>query len=215
MYRPAHFERCDPASLHALLRERPLATIVALLPGGMEANLIPLEFDPDAGPYGCLRGHLARANPLARELAAAGRAGVVALALFHGPQCYISPGWYPGKREHGKVVPTWNYVVVEARGRLRGIDDRDWLQALLHRLTTEHERSQSTPWRVDDAPADYIAQTLRAIVGIEIELEAPLRGKWKTSQNRSEADRDGVAAALRAQGDDDSLAMARLVQPAR
>ncbi len=215
MYQPAHFERRDDASLQALLRERPLASLVALLPHGMEANLVPLAFDPTAGSHGCLRGHLARANPLARELAAAAGDGVAALALFHGPQCYISPGWYASKREHGKVVPTWNYVVVEARGRLRGIDDRDWLLALLDRLTAEHEQAQPLPWHISDAPADYIEPMLRAIVGIEIALDAPLRGKWKTSQNRSAADRDGVAAALRARGDDDSLAMAQLVQPPR
>ena len=211
MYQPAHFERRDDASLQALLRERPLASLVALLPHGMEANLVPLEFDPTAGSHGCLRGHLARANPLARELAAAAGGGVAALALFHGPQCYISPGWYASKREHGKVVPTWNYVVVEARGRLRGIDDRDWLLALLDRLTAEHEQAQPLPWHISDAPADYIEPMLRAIVGIEIEL-TQVQGKWKASQNRSASDRAGVAAGLEALDPDAAHAMAALVR---
>jgi transcriptional regulator len=188
MYLPKHFEQHDRHALIALMRERPLATLVV---AGDEptADLIPLEFHADDGPHGTLRGHVARANPLWR------RAGAHALAVFTGPEAYVSPGWYASKREHGKVVPTWNYTMVQARGVLRAVDDAPWLRALVGRLTDHHEAAQPAPWQVSDAPDDYVQQMLRAIVGIEIELTA-LAGKWKTSQNRSAADRDGVAQGL-------------------
>ena len=214
MYQPAHFERRDDASLQALLRERPLASLVALLPHGMEANLVPLEFDPTAGSHGCLRGHLARANPLARELAAAAGDGVAALALFHGPQCYISPGWYASTREHGKVVPTWNYLLVQARGPLVVLDEAAAAHALVTRLTDRHEATQPKPWAVADAPAGYVASMLRAIVCIEVPLTS-LVGKFKLSQNRSAEDRAGLVGALRAQGDGPAQALAeRMEHPA-
>ncbi|HET9977652.1 MAG TPA: FMN-binding negative transcriptional regulator [Burkholderiaceae bacterium] len=199
MYLPKHFEQNDRAALVALMRERPLATLVIAAPGGPTADLIPLEFD-DAG--NTLRGHVARANPLWRH------AGAQALAVFTGPEAYISPGWYASKREHGKVVPTWNYTMVQARGVLRAVDDAPWLRALVGRLTDQHEARQAAPWKVDDAPADFVQQTLRAIVGIEIALDA-LVGKWKVSQNRSAADRAGTAQGLAAT----NPAMAALVAP--
>jgi transcriptional regulator len=201
MYLPAHFAQHDRDAILALMQQRPLATLVIGAPEGPTADLIPLEFAPDAGPHGTLRGHVARANPLWR------RAGAPALAVFHGPDAYVSPGWYAAKREHGKVVPTWNYTMVQARGTLRAVDDAPWLHALVQRLTNHHEAAQPAPWAVHDAPADFVVQLLRAIVGIEIELAAPLAGKWKVSQNRSAADRDGVAAGL---GDHP---MAALVEP--
>lgn len=191
MYLPKHFEQPDPAALIALMRERPLATLVIAAPDGPTADLIPLEYVADAGPHGTLRGHVARANPLWKQ------AGAQALAVFTGPEAYISPGWYPSKREHGKVVPTWNYTMVQARGTLRVHDDAPWLRALVGRLTDRHEATQPAPWTVGDAPDDYVQQMLRAIVGIEIEL-ASLVGKWKVSQNRSAADREGVAQGLAA-----------------
>lgn len=191
MYLPKHFEQPDPAALIALMRERPLATLVIAAPDGPTADLIPLEYVADAGPHGTLRGHVARANPLWQH------AGAQALAVFTGPEAYISPGWYPSKREHGKVVPTWNYTMVQARGTLRAHDDAPWLRALVGRLTDRHEATQPAPWTVGDAPDDYVQQMLRAIVGIEIEL-ASLVGKWKVSQNRSAADREGVAQGLAA-----------------
>jgi transcriptional regulator len=189
MYLPKHFEQPDRAALVALMRERPLATLVVAAPDGPTADLIPLDYVADASEHGLLRGHVARANPLWRH------AGAKALAVFTGPEAYVSPGWYPSKREHGKVVPTWNYTMVQARGHLRTVDDAPWLRALVGHLTDTHEATQARPWSVSDAPEDYVQQMLRAIVGIEIPLTA-LVGKWKTSQNRSAADREGVAQGL-------------------
>ena len=209
MYLPKHFEQPDAALLSALMHEHPLATLVVATPAGPTADLIPLEFHPDLGAQGTLRGHVARANPLWRH------AGAAALAVFHGPQAYVSPNWYPSKREHGKVVPTWNYTMVQARGLLRAVDDASWLRALVGRLTQRHEAAQPAPWAVEDAPDDYVQQVLGAIVGIEIELTA-LTGKWKVSQNRSAGDRAGVAAGLGGPGgrdaDDNATAMAALVR---
>jgi transcriptional regulator len=199
MYLPRHFEQNDPAVLAVAMHEHPLATLVIATPAGPTADLIPLEYHPQLGPHGTLRGHVARANPLWRH------AGAAALAVFHGPQAYVSPNGYPSKREHGKVVPTWNYTIVQARGTLRAVDEAPWLRALVGRLTERHESTQAVPWAVSDAPEDYVKQMLGAIVGIEIELTS-LIGKWKVSQNRDAADRAGVAAALGAH------AMAALVR---
>ncbi len=208
MYSPQHFDPPDAQALRALIDAAPLATLVVMTPQGLDANLIPMEFAPDEGPHGTLRGHVARANPLWREALPEHEA----LAVFQGPQAYISPNWYPTKRKHGKVVPTWNYMVVQARGTLRAIDDTTWLRALVGRLTDRHESRSAVPWQVSDAPADYIAQMLGAIVGIEIRLSA-LSAKWKLSQNRGHADRLGVAAGLMAQPGDDARAMAALIKP--
>ena len=197
MYLPKHFEQNDRAALVALMRERPLATLVIAAPDGPTADLIPLEFDAAGNT---LRGHVARANPLWKH------AGAQALAIFTGPEAYVSPGWYASKREHGKVVPTWNYTMVQARGVLRAVDDAPWLRALVGRLTDHQESRQAAPWKVEDAPDDFVQQMLRAIVGIEIPLHA-LVGKWKVSQNRSAADREGVAKGLA----DANAAMAALV----
>lgn len=173
-----------------MLRDRPLATIVRSGANGLDADPVPLLYDTNEGTHGTLRGHVARANPLWRD--ADGRD---VLALFHGPQAYVSPGWYPSKAEHGKVVPTWNYVLVQAHGRLRAVDDAAWLRALVGRLTDTHEAARPAPWAVTDAPADYVDSMLRAIVGIEI-VVTRLEGKWKSSQNRAEPDRAGVARGL-------------------
>jgi transcriptional regulator len=189
MYLPKHFEQADAAALATLMRESPLATLVVTTPGETTADLLPMEYIVGAGPQGTLRGHVARANPLWRK------AGAQALAIFHGPQAYISPSWYPAKREHGKVVPTWNYTMVQARGVLRAIDDAAWLRHFVGQLTTRHEAALPAPWAVSDAPDAYVQQMLRAIVGVEIELTS-LVGKWKVGQNRSEADRLGAAGGL-------------------
>lgn len=194
MYLPSHFEETRSEALHALVRDHPLGTLITQdRRGALQADAIPFVLDASAGGPGVLSGHVARANPLWRET----RDDVDALVVFHGAQGYVSPGWYPSKAVHGKAVPTWNYIVVQARGRLRAIDDREWLRAFVTRLTERHEARQATPWHVSDAPADYLETMLGAIVGIEIALTS-LVGKWKTSQNRDAADRAGVVAGLNA-----------------
>lgn len=206
MYLPKHFEQHDRRRLIALMRERPLATLITTTADGPSADLIPLEFHADEGDHGTLRGHVARANPLWQ------RAGTIALAVFAGPEAYISPGWYASKREHGKVVPTWNYTMVQASGTLRAVDDAPWLRALVGRLTDHHEAAQKQPWHVGDAPDDYVQQMLRAIVGIEIVLDS-LVGKWKVSQNRSAADRHGTAQGLSDSAHAEMAALVRLAKP--
>ena len=175
MYRPSHFEQTDAQELQALMNAHPLATLVTVQDGVTTADHIPLEYDASRH---VLRGHVARANPLWR--AAAGKA---VLAIFLGPQAYVSPSWYATKALTHKVVPTWNYAVVHAHGLLRTVDDTPWVHALVSELTAHQEAGQAMPWAVTDAPADYVAQTLRAIVGIEIAV-TQLIGKWKVSQNQ-------------------------------
>lgn len=209
MYEVAAFRETRIEVMHALIRAHPLATLVSAGGGALEANHLPLLIDPDPVPNGTLRGHVARANPLWRQPPD----GEV-LAVFHGPQVYVTPSWYPSKREHGKVVPTWNYAVVHVRGPLVIRDDRDWLLDLVSRLTAGQESPMPQPWAVGDAPADYIERMLEAIVGIEIPVTR-IEGKWKVSQNRSEADRTGVAAALVQSDDPRNRAMAALVSGKR
>ena len=212
MYLPPHFEERRPEVLHALLRAHPLGLLMTqAVPAGdaaprLEANAIPFMLDAESGPYGTLVAHVARANPDGREA----RTDAESLVVFQGPQVYVTPSWYATKADTGKVVPTWNYVIAEARGPLRVIEDAAWLHALVSRLTERHEGQREVPWAVADAPADYISGLLRAIVGIEIELTA-LAGKWKVSQNRPAADREGVARGLAAVADEQAQAVAGLV----
>ena len=201
MYLPKHFEETRVDVMHALMAAHPLGLLVSNGADGLQANSIPFMVDPNPAPNGTLIAHVARANPLWREAA-----GTPVLVVFQGPQAYVSPSGYASKAEHGKVVPTWNYIMVQARGRLRAIDDAAHLHALVTRLTATHEAGRDKPWAVDDAPRDYIDATLKAIVGIEIEIEA-LAGKWKVSQNRSATDRRGVPGGL----GQDADAMAALV----
>jgi transcriptional regulator len=209
MYVPAHFEETRSEVLHRLIREHPLAALVTLGPGGLNANHIPLELDPEPAPLGTLRGHVARGNPVWREFSR----DVEVLAVFQGPQAYISPAWYQTKRETGKVVPTYNYAVVHAYGPMSVIEDRAWLRGLVERLTNRHEAGRPGAWKVTDAPADFIEQMLGAIVGIEIPLTR-LVGKWKVSQNRPAADREGVVKALSGLSNDEARAMSGLVDNA-
>jgi transcriptional regulator len=210
MYVPKHFAETNVPVLHELIRSHPLGTIVALTSEGLSANHIPFEVDPEPAPFGTLRGHVARANPLWHEH----RADVEALVVFQGPDAYVSPSWYVTRQETGKVVPTWNYAVVHAFGPLRVIEERDWLRGLVERLTNRHESSQREPWKVSDAPVDYIDKQLAAIVGLEIPITR-LIGKWKVSQNRPPQDEAAVAAALEQQGGESAVAMARLVRQSR
>ena len=207
MYLPKHFEETRVEVLHGLVRAHPLGALVTLGADGLEANHIPFEIDSDPAPFGTLRGHVARANPVWRELSR----GADALAIFQGAATYVSPSWYPTKQEGGKVVPTWNYAVVHAYGPLRAVDDPAWLRAFVERLTNRHESGRTAPWHVTDAPADYVDKMVTAIVGIELPVTR-LLGKWKTSQNRPARDRAGVVAGLEQDCGDAASAMAALVR---
>ena len=207
MYLPKHFEEVRIDALHQLVREYPLGTLVTLVDNRLEANHIPFLLQADPPPHGALHGHIARANPLWRQLAADAQA----LVIFQGPQTFISPSWYSSKRETGKVVPTWNYVVVHAHGHIRIMDDPGWVRAHVEELTNRHECRRPAPWKVTDAPADFIQTMVRAVVGVEIAIDQ-LQGKWKVSQNRPAKDRAGVVDGLRREGGDAASAMARLIE---
>ena len=210
MYLPSHFEEQRPEILHALIRACPLAAIVTRTADGVDANHIPVDLCPERGPLGALRGHVARANPMWRERIE----DAETLAIFQGPSSYISPSWYPTKREHGKVVPTWNYVVVHACGPLRVIDDPAWLRGQLEALVARHEAGSAAPWAISDAPPEYIDRMIASIVGFEIEIRR-LVGKWKVSQNQPAPNRAAVAEALAARGGEAALKMAQLVREGR
>jgi transcriptional regulator len=209
VYIPPHFNEERVDVLHQLVREHGLATLVTYGPSGLIASHVPLVLDTSdsATPYGTLRGHLSRANQQWRDYSP----DVPALAIFAGPQHYITPSWYPAKTEHGKVVPTWNYIVVHAYGRLETYEDRESLLANVEALTTHHEASRTEPWKVSDAPASYIDAQLKGIIGISLRIDR-LEGKWKISQNRSAADQASVAAALQEAGSDASVAMAETMR---
>lgn len=184
MYTPPSFREEREEVLHGLLRDHPLATVIVQRPDGLEATHVPLLLQE-----GTLRGHVAAANPLADA------DGARTLVIFHGPQHYISPGWYATKQSDPRVVPTWNYIAVHAHGVLRTFRDPERLRATVRELTAIMESSQEEPWSITDAPGEYIDKMLRAITGIEIVVER-LEGKWKLSQNRPEADRHSVAEQL-------------------
>jgi transcriptional regulator len=209
MYVPPHFEETRLEVQHELIRASPLATVVTLSADGIDANHVPLHLCRDQGPLGTLRGHVARANPMWSDRTQ----DVEALAIFQGPDAYVSPSWYPTKREHGKVVPTWNYVVVHAYGALRVIDDPVWLRGLLEALVSRHEAESVAPWSVADAPGEFIERMIGSIVGFEIVITR-LIGKWKVSQNQPAQNRAGVAAALRERGGANAVQIARLVEEA-
>jgi transcriptional regulator len=212
MYLPAHFEQPDPAIVRQLLREAPLATLVTLAGGNIEANHLPMLLDPAESSMR-LRFHVARANPLWRESAQ----GVEVLAIFQGPDTYISPSWYATKGEDGKVVPTWNYAVVHAYGKLVVHDDKQWLREFLPILTATHEARFEKRWQVSDAPEDYLDKMMGAIVGMELEVTRVV-AKWKASQNQPEKNRVTLVAGLQATDQPGAQAMAQLVtasSPAR
>ena len=194
MYVPTHFEETRPGELQRVLREHPLGALITHGPSGLDANHIPFALDEATGPHGTLRAHVARANPLWREVPAD---GADVLVIFQANEAYISPNWYPSKPEHHRHVPTWNYQVVHAHGRLRVRDEEAYLRGVLARLTRENEQrsQQARPWKMGDAPADYINERLKDIVGIEIQITR-LVGKSKLSQNRDARDRLGAAEGV-------------------
>jgi transcriptional regulator len=207
MYEPPLHKNDDREAILTLIRAHPLGLLISHGPSGLLANAIPFLIDETIGAYGLLRAHVARANPQWRDLEQGGEA----LVVFQGPQHYISPSWYETKRQTHKVVPTWNYLIVQARGRPVVTHEAAWLRAQIEALTASQEGRRAAPWNVSDAPDDFIASQMRAIVGVEIEI-TDLKGKWKASQNRNEADRAGVVEGLESAGDAEAVEMARVVK---
>jgi transcriptional regulator len=206
MYVPKHFA-ADDAVVHDLLVNHGAGNLITNTADGLLATLLPFIYDPSGGEYGVLLGHVARNNqqwktPVLGE----------ALAIVAGPDAYISPSAYATKREHGRVVPTWNYVTAHVYGKLVIHDDPVWLEALVRRLTEKHEAAFAEPWSVDDAPANFVAGQLRAIVGVELVISR-IEAKAKLSQNRSGADIDGVVESLEARGDVASAEAVRAAKP--
>ncbi len=199
MYQPPAFVENRPDVLHGLIRTQPLGLLITAGAAGIVANPLPFQLVV-AGECVLLRAHLSRANPQLAELD-----DNACLVVFQGAHAYVSPSWYATKAETGKVVPTWNYIIVQAHGRARRIDDPTWLRAQIGALTEARETGRPEPWAVGDAPDDFIAGQVRGIVGIEIAVTR-MDGKWKLSQNRSEADRSGVIEGLAAQGEADLVA---------
>jgi transcriptional regulator len=193
MYIPPDFAETRLPVLHEAIHRARLATLVTVGGDGLEASPVPMLLDPAQGPYGTLSGHLARGNPQGRW------SSVPALALFTGPEAYVSPAWYPSKAQSGKVVPTWNYVAVHAHGTVVFFDDPDRLLAVVGKLTEKHEAGRPRPWSVSDAPADYIRAMLKGIIGFTLTITR-LEGKWKLSQNRTPEDRQGVVEGLTREG---------------
>lgn len=207
MYVPKHFEERDTEVLQALMRSHPLGAWVTVVDDDLTVNHIPFFLDSTRGPHGTLVGHVARGNPIWRSFSDE----IPSLVIFQGPQCYITPSWYPSKRAHGKAVPTWNYAVVHARGMPRVIEDRACLLKHVTALSDRHESKMAVPWRVSDVPEDYLASMLKSIVGIEIPIDS-VTGKWKASQNRPLPDKLGIIAGLNANGDSDSRRLVALMQ---
>lgn len=203
MYQPSAFREDRLEVLQDLIRTHPLATLITAGAGGLIANFVPFLLG-EGGEKGTLRAHLATANDQVDAL----RAGCETLVVFHGPEAYITPSWYRSKKEHGRVVPTWNYAVVQVRGRPRVVEDAGWLRGQIEALTTMQEGRRGEPWQVSDAPEEFIEGQMRAIVGVEIPIST-IEGKWKVSQNRSAGDRAGVREGL--QGEKGKEAMVRMV----
>lgn len=192
MYKPKYHALTDVAAMRAHIAEYPLGAWVCMAQNQLMANHIPFVLDVQHGAHGRLLGHVSLANPVWRELAG----GAPSVVMFMGPDAYITPSWYPGKRAHGKVVPTWNYVTVHAHGMARAMEDTEWILDVINRLTDAQESRRDRPWKVSDAPAAYIDQMLRAVVGIEITIER-LEGRLKVSQDEDEQDRLGTVEGLR------------------
>lgn len=195
MYQPPLNRDERPDVIHRLIRQRPLGLLISSGKQGLLANSIPFILHAPPDQPAVLECHLAVANPQWREF----QTGRDVLIVFQGPQAYVSPSWYPAKLEHGKVVPTWNYVVVQVRGSAQVVNDPGWLTRHLNELTNQNERNHQEPWKVSDAPDSYVSAQMKGIVGVRV-LVSSMSGKWKTSQNRSHADREGVVLGLSEQG---------------
>ncbi|WP_438397247.1 FMN-binding negative transcriptional regulator [Caballeronia sp. DA-9] len=191
MYIPSQFAVAEPDVLHELISHHPFGALITHGNGGLDANHIPFELVVDQGGQGVLQAHVARANPIWQEVADDDEV----LVIFNAGDAYISPSWYPSKHEHHKQVPTWNYVVVHAHGRIRIRDDSKFVRGVIAKLTRTHEAQENKPWKMGDAPSDYIEAMVGAIVGIEIEITR-LVGKRKLSQNKEARDIQGAGDAL-------------------
>lgn len=209
MYIPKFNEETRVEVVDRLIRSHPLATLITMGTSGLYATHLPMMLHRE-GAQATLSGHMARANRQWRDF----NPEIQSLAIFSGPQHYITPNWYPEKAVGGKVVPTWNYVTVHAYGTLRVIEDPAWLLTHLNLLTDTHEASSTSPWKVSDAPADYIEAIAKGIVGIELPIER-LEGKWKVSQNQNEQTRASVAQGLEVLDTESSLVMRDLVDGKR
>lgn len=207
MYVPAHFRESDLAAMHAMIHAAGLTNFVTATTEGLIATPLPFFLVADEGPYGTLYGHMARANPQWRSPPIG-----EAMALFMGPDAYVSPSWYPAKQAHGKVVPTWNYIAVHAYGLAEYFDDADRMLGVVTRLTELREQALPVPWAVSDAPADFVQAMLRGIIGIRLPISR-LDGKRKMSQNRDAEDRAGVVHGLLDSRDPSDHAVARLIVP--
>jgi transcriptional regulator len=196
MYQPSAFREDRLEVQHDLIRTHPLGLLITAGPAGLLANPFPFLLDAEGSDLGTLRLHVARANPQWQELEAVEEC----LVVFQGPHDYVTPSWYATKRETGKVVPTWNYATVHVWGRPRIMRDDTWLRRQLEDLTLSREGQRTQPWKVDDAPADFVAMQMRAIVGVEIPIRR-IEGKWKMSQNRPQADREGVITGFEEAGE--------------
>ena len=193
--------------LQAAISKYPLATLITVGSKGLDATHLPLLYRQIDADTAVLRGHFARANSQWKEYLS----DTEALAIFGGTQHYVTPVWYPSKREHGKVVPTWNYITVQVRGKLKFFEDTEWLRENVTALTESQEQSSNHPWRVSDAPADFIEKQLSAIVGVELAIRQ-IEGKWKLSQNRIPADHDGVVQGLEKLETDEASEMASIMK---
>lgn len=207
MFQPPLFREERMDVMHELMRSHPFATLVTTLNGKISVDHLPLVLHDTLSPNGTIRGHISKANPLWRS----GGEEREAVAIFQGPQAYVTPNWYPSKKEHGKAVPTWNYAVVHARGKLLFSTDSTWLTDHLNELTARQESHRHEPWQVSDAPSDYVTRQLKGIVGIELVIES-LDGQWKVSQNKDQSDRAGVRQGLSLEGNPDADAMAELIE---
>lgn len=200
MHKLKVFQQINIENLYQIINDYPFATLILNTESGIEVDHLPMILMVDDG-VATLQGHIAKANPLARLLNDETKATII----FHGPNCYISPNYYPTKKDNGKAVPTWNYIVVHVAGSIKCVHDNDWKLDLLNSLTDKHESSSDEPWSISDAPQEYIEKMLPAIVGLEVQIES-IEGKWKVSQDKPEINQKGVIEGLEAVGHSDMQA---------